>query len=905
MILSKLRFRLIIGFCLGLLLTIINTSVWAINPSSESQQISANAVQLVQSGKQYYDVGQFQASILDLKQAVKILAEEKDTLNQAIVLSNLSLAYQKLGQWSQAQQAINQSLDLLNYNSEKEINNFNDYEQNIIASSLNIYGGLLYHQGEVNLALYNWQTAENIYQQLNLNEGVINSKLNQVKALQSLGNYPQVVILIDEIKQDLEQTPLSLQVLGLKSLGEVLQSMGQLNNAEQVLLKSRELAENNGLEKFVNKINLSLGNTYWALGKLENERVNLSLQQNIINQNYQEIIPWQCQIKPLSTKAQEYYQNAENIYRLVINNESVFTNILKTKINLVNLLIEANNITSAENILATINLNQLPASQTNIYAKINLARHLICLYQPDVSEKILTKALTEAEELKDNKALSYSYGSLGGFYEYLSLDSKPNNQLLSTAKKLTEQALLYAQPSNSPEIAYQWQWQLGRIETRLGDREKAINYYRSAVDSLNQVRRDLVAINTDIQFSFRDNVEPVYRQLVRLLLSAEGTNPSQATLVSAIDLMDSLQLAELENFLNCDLGITAQANDFEPSNNSVFIYPIILADRLDVIYQIPNQPLRYHSQSVNSLEVETTVEKIRKAIARRNPEVLRENAGNLYQWLIQPLDNYLPAESGIDNLVFILDGELRNVPMAVLYDNQNQEYLVEKDYALSLLPTSQLFNLKPANQPVKVLGAGISEELTVEEKSFSKINAEEELQQVRQIASTETLINAEFTQQALQQQVSQGDFSVLHLATHGNFSSDPQQTYLLAYGELLRANDLNNLLQVSNQSDTNAIDLLILSACETASGDNRATLGLAGLAIRAGANSTLASLWRVSDEYTIPLITRFYQNLNQGLTKAEALHEAQKSLIYTEISGQKYQNDPYDWGAYVLVGNWQ
>ena len=255
--------------------------------------------------------------------------------------------------------------------------------------------------------------------------------------------------------------------------------------------------------------------------------------------------------------------------------------------------------------------------------------------------------------------------------------------------------------------------------------------------------------------------------------------------------------------------------------------------------------------------------------------------------------------------MFVLDGALRNVPMAVLYDQQNQEYLVEKDYALSLLPTSQFFNLSSGNRTVKVLGAGISEALTVEDKSFTQINAEAELQQVQQIASTETLINAEFTRQALQQQVKQEDYSILHLATHGNFSSDPQQTYLLAYGELLRANDLNNLLRLSNQEEDKAIDLLILSACQTAAGDNRATLGLAGLAIRAGAKSTLASLWRVSDEYTIPFITRFYENLNRGLTKAEALHQAQKSLVYREIDGQKYQNEPYDWGAYVLVGNWQ
>lgn len=906
MIFYKLRSRLIIGFCIGLLLNIINTSVSAINFPLESDTVSTQAMELVERGKRYYSAEQFQSAIKDLDEAVKIFETEKNTINQAIVLSNLSLAYQKLGQWDKAEETIKKSLALLNDNSENKVNND---QQNIIASSLNIYGGLLYYQGKLNLALNTWQETEKIYQTLGKIEGVTYSQINQIKALQSLGNYNQVVNLTQKIQDNLLEASPSLQVLSLKNLGEVLQSIGELNNAEEILIKSKELAEKNNLDdKIINSINLALGNNYWALGKLENERINPILQSDTVNYN----LPWQCKFKPLSNQGKIYYQKAENIYQSIINKSNINYNSQKAKINLFNLLVEANDLTSAQTLLATINLEQLPSNQTNIYAKINFAKHLNCLsennlIQTDFPEKILTQALKKATNLQDNRALGYSYGNLGGYYEYLSIisDQNQNNQLLITAKNLTEQALLSTQPSNNPEIAYQWQWQLGRIYDRLGNREKAINYYRSAVNSLTQVRRDLLGIATDVQFSFRDNVEPIYRELVGLLLSSEGDNPSQKTLVSARGLIDSLQLAELENFLNCDLGIMAQSTDFYQSNNSVFIYPIILPDRLDIIYQIPNQPLQYHSQLVNRGQVEMTVDTVRKAIARRNPEVLRENAGNLYQWLIQPLNSYISDKSGIKNLVFVLDGALRNVPMAILYDTQNQEYLVEKNYALSLLPTSQLFNLKPSNQSIKVLGAGISEALTVEKKLFTEINAQEELQKVKQIVSTETLINAQFTQQALQKQISQGNFSVLHLATHGNFSSDPQETYLLAYDKLLRANDLSNLLQISNQNESKAIDLLILSACQTATGDNRATLGLAGLAIRAGANSTLASLWRVSDEYSIPLITRFYENLNRGLSKAEALHQAQKSLVYTDINGQKYQNEPYDWGAYVLVGNWQ
>ena len=259
----------------------------------------------------------------------------------------------------------------------------------------------------------------------------------------------------------------------------------------------------------------------------------------------------------------------------------------------------------------------------------------------------------------------------------------------------------------------------------------------------------------------------------------------------------------------------------------------------------------------------------------------------------------LEKNSAVATLVFVLDTELRNIPMAVLYDQKNKEYLVEKEYSLSVLPTSQLFNLRPSSEKLKILAGGISEALEVENRKFEAINAKDELSQISELASTQSLLNQQFNQKALQQKLKNEDFSVLHLATHGNFSSDPEQTYILAYNELLRPNDINRLLSGENQQ-LNRIELLVLSACQTASGDNRATLGLAGLAVRAGADSTLATLWKVNDEFTIKLIKRFYQELKTGISKAEALHRAQKALVFTG----KYRNELYDWGAYILVGNW-
>ncbi len=144
---------------------------------------------------------------------------------------------------------------------------------------------------------------------------------------------------------------------------------------------------------------------------------------------------------------------------------------------------------------------------------------------------------------------------------------------------------------------------------------------------------------------------------------------------------------------------------------------------------------------------------------------------------------------------------------------------------------------------------------------------------------------------------------MVHIATHGQFSSEPDQTYILAWKKLLKLKDLENLIRRSVPNQSSPIELLILSACETAKGDKRATLGLAGMAVRAGARSTLATLWPVRDESTAKLMQEFYRQLknNPQITKAEALQQAQLALWKNETL-EWYL--PYFWASYVLVGNW-
>jgi tetratricopeptide (TPR) repeat protein len=197
---------------------------------------------------------------------------------------------------------------------------------------------------------------------------------------------------------------------------------------------------------------------------------------------------------------------------------------------------------------------------------------------PSSIAQILATAIQQARSLKDLRAESYAIGQLGGLYEL--------TEQWSDAQDLTQQALLLADEIQSPDIRYRWEWQLGRLSEKRGDRKRAIAAYEEAVKTIKSVKSDLLTINSDVQFSFRDNVEPIHRKLVDLLLRTEGNSqPSQENLKQAIEVIDSLQLAELENFLSCNLSQTVQLDqDIDKvDQKAAFIYPIILEDRLEVI----------------------------------------------------------------------------------------------------------------------------------------------------------------------------------------------------------------------------------------------------------------------------------------------------------------------------------
>ncbi|MBW4447943.1 MAG: CHAT domain-containing protein [Spirirestis rafaelensis WJT71-NPBG6] len=379
---------------------------------------------------------------------------------------------------------------------------------------------------------------------------------------------------------------------------------------------------------------------------------------------------------------------------------------------------------------------------------------------------------------------------------------------------------------------------------------------------------------------------------------------SQDNLKQARNVIEALQLSELENFFR-EACLQAKPKQIDEvvdkiGSTAAVVYPIILKDRIEIILKLPNQSeLSHYTTYKKAKEVESTLDKLGEYL--KEPDRIndvKELSQKLYGWLIQPVEADL-AKTNIKTLVFVLDGSLRNIPMSVLYDEKQKQYLIEK-YAIALAPGLQLIDPKPLQRgELNILIAGVSEQRQIEGRSFARLNnVVVELDKIQSaIPKNQELINHTFTKTNVQNKIKEAPFSVVHIATHGEFSSNAEKTFILTWERLLKVKDFDTLLRLRQTSDR-AIELLVLSACQTASGDKRATLGLAGIAVRAGARSTLATLWSVEDESTAELMNQFYQELADGKeTKVEALRQAQLALL------AKYKT-PYFWAPYVLVGNW-
>ncbi|WP_445242196.1 CHAT domain-containing protein [Microcoleus sp. Pol17_C1] len=245
----------------------------------------------------------------------------------------------------------------------------------------------------------------------------------------------------------------------------------------------------------------------------------------------------------------------------------------------------------------------------------------------------------------------------------------------------------------------------------------------------------------------------------------------------------------------------------------------------------------------------------------------------LYQWIIAPLEAELKAQ-GIDTLLFSMDAGLRSLPLAALHDGS--QFLVEK-YSMGLIPSVNLTDTNYESlKNAEVLAMGASQ--FTDNKPLPAVPAE--LEAIASEWKSESFLNQTFTLNNLRSQGTTQAFRIIHLATHGEFKSGA------ASNSYIQLSDTRLTLDRVRELGWNQppkVELLVLSACKTAVGDDDTELGFAGLAVQAGVKSVLASLWYVSDEGTLGLMAEFYHHLKVAPIKAEALRQAQIAMLKGQV----------------------
>jgi len=571
-------------------------------------------------------------------------------------------------------------------------------------------------------------------------------------------------------------------------------------------------------------------------------------------------------------------------------------------------------------------------------ARSSLNKHLAFRFEA------LQEALTLAVSEGSVRLTSLAAGHMGNLYEI--------QDRFKEAQSLTEQALTAAQTLDANDLLLKWEWQLGRVLRGQGQQKKAISALWRAVYYIQTIRQDIPSNAGEGCVSFRKSLSPIYLELADMLLiqATQETNSAtrQNLLRQAQRAIESIKQSQMRDYFKdpCIDALTQQVDSLSPG--TAVIYPIILENRLELLADIGGQ-LYLKSNLIKKERLETMVKRL--SLCFRN-NWLHENLSQvIYSWLIRPLEPLFDAQH-VNTLIFVPDGVFRMLPIAALYDGN--KYLVEK-YAVATEPGLSLLDPRPLpRNEMKILLAGVSEpgdvvldlppqiwdmlstinmklkdrnlrslptvvkENKINQKHISK-NSEKipkntvenikeflalpgvdrEIKNLSLTIPNHMLLNKDFLLKRFSQELKTNNYGVIHIASHGYFGGTPEQNFIMAYDKCLTMNHLEDYIKPKQLAEQ-PVELITLSACQTAEGDDRSPLGLAGVALKSGARSVMGALWPVSDSATQQLISEFYSNLaDPKNSKAESLRQAQIKLIKT-----KGFEHPFFWASFLLVGNW-
>ncbi|MGB0560809.1 MAG: CHAT domain-containing protein [Spirulinaceae cyanobacterium] len=409
--------------------------------------------------------------------------------------------------------------------------------------------------------------------------------------------------------------------------------------------------------------------------------------------------------------------------------------------------------------------------------------------------------------------------------------------------------------------------------------------------------------------SLDDNV--VLQELIRLddaLTQSYSALQAESENVGSSETNEDNNAESIANIRDTFKQIQAQTG-----TTPALIYALSQPDALELIVVTPdNQLLRTVVPEADRSTLQRTIRTFRRRITTVS-RGYQASAQQLYDWLIRPIESSI-ENLNVDTLMFAMGDGLRTLPLGALHDGN--QFLIEK-YSLGQIPSMSLTDSSYVPlQAANVLAMGASE--------FQDLGplpaVPNELALITTLKSGEQYLDHTFTWNNLKTQSRQRNFEIVHLATHATFQPGAlENSYIQLWGD--DQIDVNQLRELRWFEDPK-VELLVLSACETAFGDPYAELGFAGVAVQAGVKTTLASLWQISDSGTMQLMGEFYQQLSDPdiTIKAEALRQAQLALLSGETTlpensavrslllrhstgGQQDLSHPFYWSAFTLVGS--
>lgn len=586
-------------------------------------------------------------------------------------------------------------------------------------------------------------------------------------------------------------------------------------------------------------------------------------------------------------------------------------------------------VKSARLIAQAGRIGSLPDNQIKAQLQLKLAQSVLGLSvdwrnagkDSELSEACyvaLANAVTFAERVGQQRLLAEALSALARLYRAHGREQE--------ALILTERVIAICNQNKFVELLAPMEAQQGDLLQLQGDPVNALHAYTRAVDDLLAIRADLPIALPDGKTTIDALIDPIHRNYVDLLLRSTVGNAGQAqlALAKAIESMEAIKEADMEDFFLGRCAIGAQHQEAWQSKaypDAVIVYPVLLKNRIELLVKNGTEIYR---RTVDVDEANVKEQAVKLSQALHAGKDYRNASKQLYQWLYQPIKQDVEATHA-RTLIYVPDRSLRAVPFSALHDGK--QFMVER-YAIVTLPGLTFQDLNKQRQDeknIRTLVAGLSKpdgsaidrlpenvrerlmgkvgEKTIDRtaliKELSLPNIEQEIGSVASPKSSTTLLNDRFTVAALKSDIATGDYAKVHIASHGYFGKNARESFVMAYDQNLSLLDFESSLG-ADQLRQEPIDLLTLSACETAEGDDRMLLGFSGLAVKSNVLSAVGSLWSINDQGAMEFMRLFYQGLDKSLNKAEAMRQAQVAMIKS-----KRFRHPFFWAPFILIGSWQ